>query len=75
MCTAVCKPKPRKMRFNLSGTFKFPTAQAIVRESQKPHLILREKLAYGTYYAVGVFFLLKTGEEQIGWVPERLWKM
>ena len=59
------------MCFNLSGTSKFPAAQAIVRESQKPQVTLREALAYGTYYGVGVFCLLKTGEEQIGWVPEK----
>ena len=34
-------------------------------------MTLRETLAYGTKYGVGVFRLFKTGEEQIGWVPEK----
>ena len=27
-------------------------------------------LAYGTKYGIGVFCLLETGEQQIGWVPD-----
>ena len=73
MCKAVCKPQTlaRKMSFNLCGTSKFPAAQTVVREAQKPQVTLRETLTYGTKYGVGVFCLLKTGDEQIGWVPEK----
>lgn len=32
---------------------------------------VRRTLAYGSKYGVGVFCFLKTGEQQIGWVPEK----
>ena len=59
------------MCFNISGTSKFPAAQTIVRKERTPPVLLRETLAYGTKYGMGVFSLFNTGEEQIGWVPEK----
>ena len=59
------------MCFNISGTSKFPAAQTIVRKEKTPPVLLRETLAYGTKHGMGVFCLFNTGEEQIGWVPEK----
>ena len=68
---AVSKPQTSRMCFNISGTSKFPAAQTIVRKEKTPPVLLRETLAYGTKYGMGVFCLFNTGEEQIGWVPEK----
>ena len=47
------------MCFNISGTSKFPAAQTIVRKEKTPPVLLRETLAYGTKYGMGVFCLFK----------------
>lgn len=67
----VSKPQTLRMCFNISGTSKFPAAQTIVRKEKTPPVLLRETFAYGIKYGMGVFCLLDTGKEQIGWVPEK----
>jgi hypothetical protein len=58
------------IQFELSGTSKFPRARVVVDRSGQ-QVTIRKTLAYGSKYGIGVFSLFETGEQQIGWVPER----
>ncbi|KAL9977825.1 hypothetical protein ACROYT_G015277 [Oculina patagonica] len=58
------------IRFNVSGTSKFPAAKEAVGLTQK-EVSVRRTLAYGTKYGIGIFCMFNSGEEQIGWVPEK----
>ena len=58
------------LRIDVSGTSKFPAARNVVGMTGK-QVMLRRTLAYGSKYGIGVFSLLETGEQQIGWVPEK----
>jgi hypothetical protein len=67
---------------NISGTLKFPSSKEVVnayesrRESEEVfELNIRKTLAYGSRYGLGVFCFLKSGEHQIGWIPEKNHKL
>ena len=56
----------KRIRLIISGTSKFPGARHVIGKTGK-ELQLRRTLAYG----IGVFCLTETGENQIGWIPEK----
>ena len=53
----------KQIRFTLRSTSKFPVARDVVGQREK-QMITPRTLAYGAKYGIGVFCLLKTGEQQ-----------
>ena len=58
------------LRIDVSGISKFPAARNVVGMTGK-QIMLWRTLAYGSKYGIGVFSLLETGKQQIGWVSEK----
>lgn len=62
--------------FDISGTSKFPSSKEVANafssgRSPEIELSVRKTFAYGSKYGLGVFCVLLSGEQQIGWVPEK----
>ena len=64
--------------FDISGTSKFSAAREVANayasgrgSSEVLELNINRTLAYGSKYGLGVFCYMRSGEQQIGWVPEK----